>query len=212
MIVRSLEVGSFLSNAFVVADEVSGRACVIDPGAEAERIVAEVEGLGAEAVCVLLTHGHVDHAAAARTVGKRLKIPVLMHPADRRWLAASGFISLFFGQKPRRLRSDGELADGQNIEVGRLALEVRHAPGHTKGSVVFLAPGALFAGDLLFEGSVGRTDLPGGSYRDLIASLARVILPLPDETIVYPGHGPATTVGRERLTNPFLREARRLAS
>ncbi len=212
MIIKTLEVGSFLSNCFLVVDETTRRAAVIDPGADAGKIIAAVEEAGVEPDCVLLTHGHLDHVGAARQVSERFDLPVRLHPADRRWLYAAPFAAPLFGIRPRRIKVDRELEPGRTIRIGELGLEVIHAPGHSRGSVVFLADGALFAGDLLFADSVGRTDLPGGSYRTLLESLRRVVLPLSDDTRVYPGHGPTTTVGRERTGNPFLAEARKTVS
>jgi glyoxylase-like metal-dependent hydrolase (beta-lactamase superfamily II) len=169
---------------------------------------------------VLLTHGHIDHTYSVVPVCEARDVPAWIHPDDRgqltdplRWLGAPPGTPLMGmptlpTAEPADLR---ELADGETLELAGLSLGVRHAPGHTLGSVVFSTETAdepvLFSGDLLFAGSIGRTDLPGGSYPAILDSLARVILPLDDATVVLPGHGPQTTVGRERVGNPYLQLA-----
>jgi glyoxylase-like metal-dependent hydrolase (beta-lactamase superfamily II) len=167
-------------------------------------------------VAVLATHGHIDHIWSVAPVCGARGIPAYIHPADRalltdpaRGLSLGPSQSLFGGltfSEPDDVR---ELADGMALELAGITLVVDHAPGHTPGSVTFRLPAtadpeALFTGDLLFAGSIGRTDLPGGDYETILASLARVCLPLPDETVVLAGHGPQTTIGAERAHNPFL--------
>jgi len=197
----------------------AGEECVIiDPGQDAEEGIEEiVREHRLKPVAVIATHGHIDHVWSVAPVCGARDVPAYIHPADRDLLTdpAKG-LSLGVGQQlfgglrlsePDDVR---ELADGMVLELAGLRFTVDHAPGHTPGSVTFRTPESgdqpqvMFSGDLLFAGSIGRTDLPGGSYEEILKSLARVCLPLPDETIVLPGHGQQTTIGRERATNPFL--------
>jgi len=213
------------TNCFVVAPGPGEQCVVIDPGVgvtgQLDEIVAEHR---LHPVAVLLTHGHLDHTFSVLPVCQARDVPAYIHSEDRSALADPwtnlglrpgepifGAAGLTFAE-PDDVR---ELSDGAALELAGLRLTVRHAPGHTRGSVVFdlevadPTAGAyddvLFSGDVLFAGSIGRVDLPGGSMADMNRSLREVILPMDDEVIVCPGHGPQTTIGRERLTNPFLR-------
>lgn len=226
MLVDGFPAGPPATNCYVVAPAAGAECLVIDPGIDAQAPLEEVlSEHRLRPVAVLLTHGHFDHTFSVFPVCGAKDVPAYIHPADRHQLADpwSGVgmpkgIPLF-GQlafsEPDDVR---ELADGATIALAGLELRVDLAPGHTPGSVTFATPGAvrvnarveapvLFSGDLIFAGSIGRTDFPGGSYPEIIRSLARVVLPLPDDTIVLSGHGPATTVGQERRVNPFLAEA-----
>jgi glyoxylase-like metal-dependent hydrolase (beta-lactamase superfamily II) len=200
----------------------AGEQCVIiDPGEDAVPGVEEaVREHGLQPVAVLLTHGHADHTMSVIPVCGDYGVPAYIHPGDRemltdpqKWLGIAPGTPIF-GQSEFVEPSDvKELTDGVVLSLAGLEITVDHAPGHTKGSVTFRTPEqqdiprVLFTGDLLFAGAVGRWDLPGGSREELLESLARVCLPLPDETVVLSGHGPQTTIGRERATNPFLTEA-----
>ena len=221
MLVSGFPAGPPGTNCFVVAPGPGEQCVVIDPGIEATGPLADLlDRHRLHPVAVLLTHGHIDHTYSVVPVCEARDVPAWIHPDDRgqltdplRWLGAPpgtpvmGMPSLPTAE-PADLR---ELADGEILELAGLSLGVRHAPGHTLGSVVFTAETAeqplLFSGDLLFAGSIGRTDLPGGSYPAILESLARVVLPLDDVTVVLPGHGPRTTVGRERASNPYLQLA-----
>jgi glyoxylase-like metal-dependent hydrolase (beta-lactamase superfamily II) len=207
------------TNCFVVAPGPGQRCVVIDPGIDAVDPLDELlDRHRLRPAAVLLTHGHLDHTFSVVPVCGAKDVPAWIHPDDRgqltdplRWIGVPpgtpvmGITSLPTAE-PDDVRA---LADGETLELAGLALTVRHTPGHTLGSVVFGldTPDAplLFSGDLLFAGSVGRTDLPGGSPAAMLDSLARVVLPLDDETVVHPGHGPDTTIGRERATNPYLK-------
>ncbi len=215
MLVDGFPAGSFGTNCYVVAPGPGERCLVIDPGQDA---VLGLQDMLARhrlrPAAVLLTHGHLDHTWSVVPVCEASGIPAYIHPADRAQLAdpAGAFgmapgSPLFGGLTFTEPEDVRELADGQVIELAGLTLAVSLTPGHTPGSVVFGAGEVLFAGDLLFAGSIGRTDLPGGSFPQILDSLARVVLPLPDEVVVLPGHGPATTVGTERASNPFLAQA-----
>jgi hydroxyacylglutathione hydrolase len=215
MLVDGFAAGSFGTNCYVVAPAAGEQCVVIDPGQDAVRELDELlRTHRLSPVAVLLTHGHVDHTWSVVPVCGARGIPAYIHPDDRSQLADPGSglglpagTPLFGGLTFSEPDDVCELADGQRLTLAGLELRVSLAPGHTPGSVVFADADVLFAGDLLFAGSIGRTDLPGGSYDQILDSLARVVLPLADETAVLSGHGPATTVGRERAGNPFLAEA-----
>ena len=198
-------VGALETNCYLVYDEETRACAVIDPGADHEKIVAAIADLELKPVIVLNTHGHVDHIGANSDIVQKYGAPLAIHGADTGLLHVSDFIelSLLLGAKnsppPDRL-----LAEGDEIPVGRTSLRVIHTPGHTPGSVGFVQGGVLFSGDTLFCDGVGRTDLPGGSWKDLERSLRDRILSLPEQTIVLPGHGPRTTIGHERGSNPSL--------
>ncbi|MCW2490979.1 MAG: fold metallo-hydrolase [Frankiales bacterium] len=213
------------TNCFVVATGPGEQCIVIDPGVgvsdRLEEIVAEHR---LHPVAVVLTHGHLDHTFSVLPVCQANDVPALIHAADRAALADPwtglglpvgaplfGVPGLTFAE-PDDVRT---ITDGERLELAGMAFQVRHAPGHTPGSVVLTldsglvdpsSADVLFSGDVLFQGSIGRTDLPGGSMAAMTASLRDVILPMPDEVIVLPGHGGQTTIGAERLTNPFLRD------
>lgn len=218
MLIRSFPAGAFGTNCYAVAPGAGQECVVIDPGMDAveplARMLAEDR---LKPVAVVLTHGHLDHTWSVLPVCEGYDIPAYLHPQDfgmlsdpARWHGPQlapliGGLAL---PDPEEIRP---LDDGAVLSLAGVTLTVRHAPGHTEGSVVFSvdlgeAPG-LLAGDVLFAGSVGRVDLPGGSWPAMLRSLREVILPLDDATVVLPGHGPATTIGRERATNPFLAEA-----
>jgi glyoxylase-like metal-dependent hydrolase (beta-lactamase superfamily II) len=206
------------TNCFVIAPGPGERCVVIDPGIEATGPLDDLlERHRLRPAAVLLTHGHIDHTYSVVPVCDARDVPAWIHPDDRgqltdplRWLGQPpGTLLMGMPNLPTAEPSDlRELADGDTLELAGLTLGVRHAPGHTLGSVVFSPATAdeplLFSGDLLFAGSIGRTDLPGGSYPAMLQSLARVVLPLDDTTVVLPGHGPRTTIGRERAANPYL--------
>ena len=198
-------VGALETNCYLVYCEESRSCAVIDPGADPEKIIATVAELELKPVVVLNTHGHVDHIGANSDIVRKYTAPLAIHGADAGMLRVSDYIelSLLLGAKnsppPDRLLSDGE-----EIAVGRTSLRVVHTPGHSPGSVGFVHGGVLFSGDTLFCGGVGRTDLPGGSWKEIERSIRERILGLPGETVVLPGHGPRTTVEQERISNPFL--------
>ncbi|WP_165984817.1 MBL fold metallo-hydrolase [Streptomyces sp. YIM 98790] len=219
MLIAGFPAGAWGTNCYLVAPAAGEECVIIDPGHEAaEGVEAALAKHRLKPVAVILTHGHLDHVASVVPVCGARDVPAWIHPEDRYMLAdpAKG-LGMAIGQQllgeltvgePDDLR---ELTDGSVLELAGLELTVDHAPGHTKGSVTFRMPGqddvppVLFSGDLLFAGSIGRTDLPGGDHAEILRSLARVCLPLDDSTVVLSGHGPQTTIGRERAANPFLR-------
>jgi hydroxyacylglutathione hydrolase len=203
--ISRLTVGPFEENCYLVVDENARRGVLVDPGDEADRIVRMVRDSGAELEAIWLTHAHIDHIGAVAAVKREWDVPVYLHPADGPLYAAGAAQASFYGlafEQPAP--PERTLADGDRVRVGGLEFEVLHAPGHSPGLVVFHGNGVILAGDLLFAGSIGRTDLPLSNPADMEASLGRLMRQLPDELAVHPGHGPATSIGRERATNPFV--------
>jgi glyoxylase-like metal-dependent hydrolase (beta-lactamase superfamily II) len=225
VLVAGFPAGSWGTNCYLVAPGKGQECVVVDPGQDAARGVEElVRENGLKPVAVLLTHGHLDHMWSVVPVCGAHDIPAYVHPEDRVLLSDPGrglsgeTLELLSGvltagtmtfTEPDDVR---ELAQDTVLSLAGLEITVAHAPGHTRGSVTFATPGdgeeppVLFSGDLLFRGGVGRTDLPGGSYDELLASLGRVCLPLPDETLVLSGHGAESSIGHERATNPWLQQ------
>jgi glyoxylase-like metal-dependent hydrolase (beta-lactamase superfamily II) len=212
--VRGFPAAAFDTNCWVVAPAEGEECVVVDPGIGVEN---ELDALLREhrlrPVAVLLTHGHLDHTFSVAPVCGARGIPAWIHPADRELLAdpmkglSPETRTMFGGRLQWTEPDDVALLDPSvPLALAGMSLTVDFAPGHTPGSVVFETEGTMFSGDLLFAGSIGRTDLPGGSWEQMQASLARVVLPRPDETVVHSGHGPSTTIGRERRTNPFLQD------
>lgn len=214
MFVRGFPAAAFATNCWVVAPAEGEQCVVIDPGIGVEdELDALLREHRLQPVAVLLTHGHLDHTFSVTPVCGAKGIPAWIHPGDRELLAdpvkglSAESRTLFGGRLEWTEPSDVQLLDpAVPLSLAGLELTVDFAPGHTPGSVVFEAERTLFSGDVLFAGSIGRTDLPGGSWEQMQASLARVILPRPDDLVVHTGHGPSTTVGQERRTNPFLQD------
>jgi hydroxyacylglutathione hydrolase len=207
LIVRSAAVGPFAMNAYLAACSETGEAVLIDPGAEIPRLLGLCQPEGFQVKRILLTHGHVDHAAGAAEARQATGAPVAIHPGDLPWLAALPKQAAMFGLPDvKPLRPDAQLADGETVRVGNQTATVIHTPGHCQGSVSlwFEEAGLVFTGDTLFQGSVGRTDLPGGDFDQLAESITRRLFPLGDEVRFLPGHGPGGTIGEERLGNPFV--------
>jgi glyoxylase-like metal-dependent hydrolase (beta-lactamase superfamily II) len=220
VLIECIEAQLLGTNCFVVADGPGEQCVVIDPGVGVgDQLDELIAAHRLHPIAVLLTHGHLDHTFSVLPVCQARDVPAYIHPADRRALADPwwlmglpvgapiwGVRNLTFAE-PDDVRT---LADGGDLEIAGLSFTVRHAPGHTEGSILLEAETVeapvAFTGDVLFAGSIGRTDLPGGSMPAMLDSLKRVVLPMRDEVLVCPGHGPRTTIGQERATNPFLRE------
>ncbi len=204
-ILEQKAVEPFMKNGYVLGCPSTGQAAYIDPGDEVTQLLEWIDTQGLELVSILNTHGHMDHICGVGSVKERWDVPICLHPDDKFLYDALSEQGEWFGvsysQAPRL---DCYLEAGQEIRVGDLILKVHHTPGHSPGSVCFETAGRIFCGDLIFASSVGRTDLPGGSQSVLLESIRNRILPLGDEMVLHPGHGPATTVGQERLSNPFL--------
>jgi hydroxyacylglutathione hydrolase len=204
MIITSTTVGLFQENAYLVVDDTTRRAVFVDPGAEGDRLLEVLARSGATLEAIWLTHAHVDHIGGISAIRRRYDVPVLLHPLDEPVYAAGATVAQTYGipfEVPPA--TDGPLAEGQLLRVGSLTFEVAHVPGHAPGHVLFVGDGVVLGGDLLFAGSIGRTDLPLSDPAAMQESLARAAA-LPRAMIVYPGHGPTTTIGQELETNPFL--------
>ena len=210
MIVTRLVLGPFQENCYIVRDPASGAAAVVDPGSDGDRIIAEIERTGNGLAAIWVTHAHVDHIGAIATVKRRWNVPVHLHPLDEPLYRMAGRQAQLYGvpyEEPPA--PDAHLADGQSLIIGTVTLNVMHTPGHSPGHVVIHGGGHALVGDCLFAGSVGRTDLPFSNAAQLEASLARIAA-LPLETVIYPGHGDSSTIGEERISNPFLNGTARL--
>lgn len=202
--IERITVGALGTNCYIVNLE-SPDCVVIDPADEAEKILTRVKELGLNVKAVILTHGHFDHTAGAGKIQKDTGAPVYIASGDADLLVNPGWMTKI--APPIKLKIDEvvQVKDGDQIVCGDLQLKIFETPGHSEGSISIYSPGYLFCGDLLFRGSVGRTDLPGGNWDVLLCSLREKILTLPDDTKVFPGHGPQTTIGKERLANPFIK-------
>ncbi len=198
-------VGTYDTNCYLAFCEDSRESVIIDPGAESDKIIKVIADLELRPVLVLNTHGHVDHIGANLDVIEKYGIPLAIHPADEPMLQADETTYLSLGLVGRKSPpADRFLDDGERVSFGRASLRILHTPGHSPGSVSLVGDGILFSGDTLFNDGVGRTDLPGGSWKDLVSSIKEKILTLSGDTIVLPGHGPWTTVAQEARSNPFL--------
>jgi glyoxylase-like metal-dependent hydrolase (beta-lactamase superfamily II) len=210
VIIERLVIGEYGVNTYIVACPETSEGVIIDPAGEPETIVRAAESLGIRITCILNTHGHADHVVANQQLKKRLSVPVLMHEADDRFFADPDI--RYKSEKelglPPPAPADKTLKDGDTLKAGKLSIRVIHTPGHTPGSCCFLAGGNLFTGDTLFVGSVGRTDLTGGSLGKLIESLEKKLIVLPPDTVIWPGHdygdSPTSTIAREMAENPYI--------
>lgn len=204
MKVLPFTVGAFQENSYLLVDDAAAKCVFIDPGAEPRRLTNAVEAESAVLQAIWLTHAHVDHLGAVAGILARWDVPVYLHPADGALFSIAerqaAMYGVAFEQPPMPSHA---LAEGDTLRVGNLAFDVIHCPGHAPGHVVIHGHGIAFAGDCLFAGSIGRTDLPFSNPSEMSRSLARIAA-LPDETIVYSGHGPSTTIGEEKRSNPFL--------
>ena len=198
-------VGAIETNCYIVYDEETKECAVIDPGAEAEKIIRLIHQKELKPIMIINTHGHVDHVGANKDLIDEYGVPLLIHSADSPMLdkVEQMELSFFLGAK-NSPPADKFLVEGEKVDIGSIQLEIIHTPGHSPGSVSLLGNGVLFSGDTLFWGGVGRTDLPGGSWNELVRSIKEKILTLPKETLVLPGHGPQTTVDKEKRSNPFI--------
>lgn len=213
MKILSRTVGPFQANCYLVIDETSGSAVLIDPGDDGADLVEMIRRSGAQVEEIWLTHGHIDHIGGVAEVRRHFPVPVRLHPLDRPFYdSLSARMAEVYGlpfDQPDA--PDHELADGDELHCGSLRFTVMHTPGHAPGLVSFNGEGVALCGDLLFAGSIGRTDLPLSDARAMNESLARIST-LPEETVVYPGHGGATTIGEELKSNPFLSGRARVLS
>jgi glyoxylase-like metal-dependent hydrolase (beta-lactamase superfamily II) len=208
MIHEILPVGPLQCNCSVIGDEVTREAMVIDPGDDIEDVIAILKKHNLKVKQIVITHAHIDHVGGAMKLRALTGAPILLNQNDSALLKMLDVQAAWLGMKPPgHVDIDGELGHGDNLSAGNVSASVIHTPGHTEGSVClyFSAEKLLIAGDTLFAGSIGRTDLPGGSFEKIMRSLHQRVLALPDETVVVPGHGSKTTIGDEREGNPYLK-------
>ena len=206
MIVKKLVVGELESNCYILADEKTKRAIIIDPGKEAERILWVVKQNKLKVIYIINTHAHIDHVGANDIIRGKTGASLLIHSADVHLLENSEMnLSTMMNERRKFLPPNKVVKEGDEIKVDQICLQVLHTPGHTPGSICLYAKDErVFTGDTLFAGSVGRIDLPGGSPADLQNSIREKLLTLPNKVIVHPGHGPDTTIGKEKRENPFI--------
>jgi hydroxyacylglutathione hydrolase len=208
MIHEILAVGPLQCNCSIIGDEVTREAMVIDPGDDIEDVLALVRKHNLQVKQIVITHAHIDHVGGAMKLRTATGAPILLNQNDYALLKMLDMQAAWIGvAAPGKVEIDQSLGQADSVKAGSLAASVLHTPGHTEGSVCLYFPAEkkLIAGDTLFAGSIGRTDLPGGSFDKIISSLHEKVLALPDETVVVPGHGPLTTIGEERESNPFLK-------
>lgn len=205
----TIPVTAFAQNCSIVWCDQSLQAAVIDPGGDLERLLAEVKRLGLKLTQIWLTHAHIDHAGGTGELARRLGLPIIgPHPGDQFWINGLPQQSQMFGFPPAEMFTPTRwLHDGDTVTLGEHTLNVRHCPGHTPGHVVFHSPDIqrVFVGDVLFAGSIGRTDFPQGNHAQLISSIRERLWPMGDDTVFIPGHGPESTLGEERQFNPYVR-------
>lgn len=206
IICKTIEVGAFGTNCYLVYRQENPKCLVVDPGAEPEKIFHIIAENKLEPAAIINTHGHVDHVGANKDIKDRFDIPLYIHESDSQILRSvlqSGF-AMVLGAKSSP-PADIFMKDGDQLDIGGIRLRVIHTPGHSPGSICLFGDGVLLSGDTLFCRGVGRTDFPGGSWEELDRSLKEKIYILPDDTVVFPGHGPETTIGQEKHSNPFVR-------
>jgi glyoxylase-like metal-dependent hydrolase (beta-lactamase superfamily II) len=193
-----------MSNCYIIACPETLEGLIIDPGAEGKRIIKKVQDLNLKIKYIINTHGHMDHTGANSEVKAVFEAPLMVHQADAVLYQSPNASMVLFMGTSKVLMPDYLLKGNEQLRIGNLDMQVLETPGHTLGGITLDVSGVLFSGDTLFAGSIGRTDFPGGGYRQIIESIKNKLLIYPDNTDVYPGHGPRTTIGDERRYNPFL--------
>jgi len=206
LIIKKLEVGPIMANCFILGCELTKQAVVIDPGDDADRILMELGKSNLTVKYLINTHGHFDHVSANKRMKEATGAQIAIHPEDEPMLHELSQSALMFGLSAENSPpADILLKDGDEVSFGDITLQVIHTPGHSRGGISLYTKGHLFSGDTLFAGSIGRTDLSGGDYDTLISSIKEKLLIFDEDTIVYTGHGPETTIGNEKRMNPFLK-------
>mgnify|MGYP001036694579 CR=1 FL=1 len=209
MNIKRLQAGIYAANCYIVASSDLSEAIVVDPGGDADMILSEINKLAAKVKGILLTHGHGDHIGGVMALNKSLGVPVMVHKADLEMVKSSELnFSSSMAMDEVIIEPDVLLTDGDEISIGNEKLLVIHTPGHTRGGICLYTLGHLITGDTLFKGSIGRTDLYGGDFDTIIRSIKNKLLRLPEDTIVYPGHGPESSIGFEKQRNPFLKNTK----
>jgi hydroxyacylglutathione hydrolase len=205
LIIDQVVVGAVATNCYLIADEKEMVGAIIDPGAEPGRIMEMIDRSGVEVAYIVNTHGHIDHIGANGSIKELTKAQLMIHSGDLDMLQSPGKnLSLLMGCEITSPQADRVLEEGDTIMFGEVRLEVVHTPGHSPGSVCLFGDGFLFSGDTLFFDSIGRTDFPGSSYEKIMASIKNTLVPVGDDVMVYPGHGPSGGMGEIRVVNPFL--------
>lgn len=208
MFFEKIVAGQLEANCYILGDDKTGEAVVIDPGGDAFEIIEAIKNNKLTILAIINTHGHIDHTFGNKALKEYSKSPVLIHEDDSEMLTSSFHnLSDFLGYEISVIPPDRFLKDNEIIKVGSFELKVIHTPGHTQGCVSLecVGKGILFTGDTLFAGGIGRTDLPGGDGRKILSSISKRLLIYPENTIIYPGHGPSSTIGKEKKYNPFLK-------
>ncbi|WP_326909550.1 MBL fold metallo-hydrolase [Sedimentibacter sp. MB31-C6] len=205
MIFEAMAVGSYYANCYIVGSDKTKEAAIIDPGAEFDRIDKKINELGLNPKMIILTHAHGDHIGAVDELVEKYNIPVYVHEEDVQTLndSKSNFSKVMFG-KNLSINPDVKLKDGDKVEMSDLEFDIIHTPGHTKGGICIKVDNIMMTGDTLFNKSIGRTDLPGGSFDEIINSIQEIIFKYDDDIILYPGHNSPTTIKSEKLGNPFV--------
>lgn len=205
MILENIVVGSYMVNCYLTGDSDTKEIIIIDPGFNPEQIIDAIEGKGFTPVGIVLTHGHGDHIGAVEELIAKYEVPLYIHKFDDELIkgGASSFTKMMFG-RDIILKADKFLSEGDIVTAGKMKYKVLHTPGHTPGGICLVCEDAIFSGDTLFRGSIGRTDFPGGSYDQIINSIKTKLLDYPDDTKVYPGHNSSSTIGYEKKTIRFL--------
>lgn len=206
MILENLVVGSYMVNCYLTGDSDTKEIIIIDPGFSPEQIIDAIETKGFVPVGIVLTHGHGDHIGAVEELIAKYNVPLYVHKFDDELIkgGASSFTKMMFGREIV-LKADKYLGEGDKVTVGKLEYKVHHTPGHTPGGICLVCEDAIFSGDTLFRGSIGRTDFPGGSFEQIVSSIKTKLMNYPDDTKVYPGHNNSSTIGYEKKNNPFLK-------